>query len=207
MMRPRMRTWLLCAGLGTGAAGQWTGPATAADPPATPQPKPAAPAPAPTSAQPQAGATQPEIALLQAFAANPVTAPYRIGTTLRKGRIVLAGRVGTKQAHDVAVRTAIGLGLRFDDDLVIDTAETLRAAVPGPVRVPSYPMIGGSPGYPSTAGRIAAGPVAPGYAANGPTGGPGPMRGAAALSVSAADLRALHRRPRIPLSADPPRPL
>jgi len=171
MMRPRMRTWLFCAGICSGGAGT----AIAADPPAAPQAGP--PVQPQAQAPAQAGATQSEIAVLQALAANPVTAPYRIGTTVRNGRVVLAGRVGTKQAHDVAVRTAIALGIRFDDDLVIDTAETLRAAAPGPVRVPSYPMNGGAPAYNSTAGRMTSGPMGPGYAAGGAMGGYGPMRG------------------------------
>ena len=37
------------------------------------------------------------------------------------GAVVLSGVVGTKQAHDVAVRIAIDTGVPFRDNLVIDT--------------------------------------------------------------------------------------
>ena len=172
MMRTRMRTWLFCAGVCAGGAGSRA--ALAADPPASPRAQ-VTPQGQPT----QAVATPSEIAVLQALAANPVTAPYRIATTIRNGRVVLVGRVGTKQAHDVAVRTAIALGVRLDDDLVIDTAETLRAAYPAPVRVPSRLMVNGTPAYKSMAGRIAPGPTAgpstPGAGGYAPVAAPGPM--------------------------------
>ncbi len=92
--------------------------------------------------------TAAEVTLLKALAANPVTAPYAIGTQLRGGRVVLIGRVGTKMAHDVAVRTAIAQGIRFDDSLVIDTTAPVRLANPGPGAVAGIgPGAGASP-YP-----------------------------------------------------------
>jgi BON domain len=64
---------------------------------------------------------RPELIVLNAIRANPVTAPYFIRTTWRKGAVELSGRVGTKQVHDVAVRLAIDCGIPFRDNLVIDT--------------------------------------------------------------------------------------
>lgn len=69
---------------------------------------------------------RPEVVMWRAVRANPLTAPYAINVSWKKGVLILAGRVGTKQAHDAAVRMAIAFGFRFRDDLVIDTAETLR---------------------------------------------------------------------------------
>ncbi len=42
--------------------------------------------------------------------------------------MVLSGRVGTKPVHDAAVRMAIDVGVRFRDDLVIDTGMAHLAA-------------------------------------------------------------------------------
>lgn len=75
-----------------------------------------------------AAAPRADLVVLQALLANPVTAPYRIATTLRNGQVVLAGRVGTKQVHDTAVRIALATGYSIRDDLQIDTAETYRVA-------------------------------------------------------------------------------
>ena len=87
--------------------------------------RPAASAPASTAPAPSAGETK----LLQALAADPVTGPYAFATAIgRDGRVVLGGRVGTKQAHDQAVQIAIATGIPFTDALIIDTAETMRAA-------------------------------------------------------------------------------
>src|SRR5262249_13275257 len=68
--------------------------------------------------------------LLQALTANPLTAPYRFAVTVRDGRYVLSGRVGTKQVHDAAIQTAGALGIAVRDAGVIDTAEAHRAAAP-----------------------------------------------------------------------------
>jgi BON domain len=73
--------------------------------------------------------------LLQALAADPVTAPYHFSTEWVGGRVVLRGRVGTKQVHDEAVQIAIASGVPFTDSLIIDTAEAHRAAVQG-----AYPI-------------------------------------------------------------------
>lgn len=69
-----------------------------------------------------------DTAVLNALQSNPYTAPYGISATWRDGKLVLAGRVGTKQVHDVAVRIALGFTAAVRDDLVIDTAEAHRAA-------------------------------------------------------------------------------
>ncbi len=68
-----------------------------------------------------ASVPRPESIVLNAIRANPVTAPYFIRTTWRKGAVELSGVVGTKQVHDVAVRLAIDCGIPFKDNLVIDT--------------------------------------------------------------------------------------
>jgi osmotically-inducible protein OsmY len=62
-----------------------------------------------------------ELQVLTALRAHPLTAPYPITATWKKGVIVLSGAVGTKQVHDVAVRLAIASGSPIRDDLVIDT--------------------------------------------------------------------------------------
>jgi len=72
---------------------------------------------------------RPEVVMARALRSNPLTAPYAIGVAWQDGKLVLAGRVGTKQVHDAAVQMAIAFGLRFRDDLVIDTAETMRVAM------------------------------------------------------------------------------
>jgi len=77
-----------------------------------------------------------------------VTAPYRIGVAMRGGRVALSGKVGTKFAHDVAVRIAIDLGVPFRDDLVIDTNEAYRAAaIPTVPAVPAGGPVVGTPPY------------------------------------------------------------
>ena len=59
---------------------------------------------------------------MAAVRSHPLTAPYPITVTAQKGKVILAGRVGTKQVHDTAVRLVIATGVPFRDDLVIDTA-------------------------------------------------------------------------------------
>ncbi len=68
-----------------------------------------------------------EVALLRSLQANPITAPYPFATEIRGRQVVLRGRVGTKQTHDVAIQTAIALGVPVVDDLVIDTAAAHQA--------------------------------------------------------------------------------
>ncbi len=72
---------------------------------------------------------RPEVIMARALRSNPLTAPYAIGAYWRDGKVILSGRVGTKQVHDSAVQMAIAFGLPFRDDLVIDTAETMRVAM------------------------------------------------------------------------------
>ena len=86
---------------------------------------------------------RPEVVVWNAIRSHPVTAPYPITTSLRNGTVVLSGRVGTKQVHDVAVRLAIECGVSFRDDLVIDSgvaglvAQTAAMAAPGAAAVSS----------------------------------------------------------------------
>jgi osmotically-inducible protein OsmY len=72
---------------------------------------------------------RPEVIMARALRSNPLTAPYAISATWKDGMVIVSGRVGTKQVHDAAVQMAIAFGFRFRDDLVIDTAETLRVAM------------------------------------------------------------------------------
>ncbi len=100
------------------------------------------------------------VAILQALRNNPVTAPYQFAVANRGRQYALSGRVGTKMAHDVAIRTMIALGYPVRDDLTIDTAAAYRAAsqagtMTGPVGPP--PLASGGPAYvypPSLFGRI-----------------------------------------------------
>ena len=86
-----------------------------------------------------------ELGLLRSLQANPATAPYGFSTERRGSKIALRGRVGTKQIHDVAIQTAIALGVPVIDDLVIDTLAAHQAA--------SFPgggiVSGQGVGYPS----------------------------------------------------------
>lgn len=104
-----------------------------------------------TSAAPSPATTvsaSPDLVLLGALQSNPVTAPYRIGTAMRGGRVVLWGKVGTKYVHDVAVRIAIDLGYPFRDDLVIDTNEAYRVVqFPALTAVPLVRPLVGPPPY------------------------------------------------------------
>jgi osmotically-inducible protein OsmY len=83
-----------------------------------------------------------ENSLLQALAQNPVTAPFVYATSVRGGKVVLTGRVGTKQVHDAAIRTATVLGITIDDQLVIDTAAAYAAAAAPPAAPAAPPAAG-----------------------------------------------------------------
>jgi osmotically-inducible protein OsmY len=103
----------------------------------------------------------PDKVVLQALQANPITAPYAITTTWKKGQIVLSGRVGTSQIHDAAVRTVIDLGYPLRDDLVIDTGEVHRVALERSIAQPAAsgwgPLAGSSPYFlypPPLFGRV-----------------------------------------------------
>ena len=107
-----------------------------ASPPKT-QAQVAAPSPQAKTARP----SEAESSLIRALGANPVTAPYRFATELRGKQVALKGRVGTKQVHDLAIQTAIGLGVAVVDDLVIDTAAAHQVAAypnPGSYAGPSF---------------------------------------------------------------------
>ncbi len=87
-------------------------------------------APRPTNPpRESASRPSPEQIVLSAIRTNPVTAPYALAATWRKGAVELSGRVGTKQVHDVAIRLAIDCGVPFRDNLVIDTGEAHRVAI------------------------------------------------------------------------------
>ncbi len=75
-----------------------------------------------------ARAENPDVTVRQLLLANPVTAPYNLMTAYRNGQVVIAGTVGTKQIHDVAIRLAIATGYPIRDDLVINTAAAHRVA-------------------------------------------------------------------------------
>lgn len=86
-----------------------------------------------------------ELTLLRSLRANPLTAPYSFSTEPRAGKVVLRGRVGTKQIHDVAIRTAIALGVPVADELLIDTGAAHQVAA---IRSQAgYGPGMGSPGY------------------------------------------------------------
>ena len=87
---------------------------------------------------------QPDAIVLSAIRANPLTAPYAITASWRNGTVVLAGRVGTRVIHDMAVRTVIDLGYPVRDDLVIDTAEAHRVALAQAAGGPWSSPAGGS---------------------------------------------------------------
>jgi osmotically-inducible protein OsmY len=74
---------------------------------------------------------RPDEVVMIAVRSNPVTASYPIFATLQKGKVILAGRVGSKQVHDAAVRMAIDIGVPFRDDLVIDTGMAHMVAQTG----------------------------------------------------------------------------
>jgi osmotically-inducible protein OsmY len=85
-----------------------------------------------TAAKPTAQATdlpRVDVQVLTALRAHPLTAPYPIAATWKKGAVVLSGVVGTKEVHDVAVRLAIASGSPIRDDLVIDTGIANAAAL------------------------------------------------------------------------------
>jgi osmotically-inducible protein OsmY len=71
---------------------------------------------------------RPEVVVSEAIRSHPLTAPYPIGVSWRKGKVVLSGVVGTKQVHDIAVRLAMQTGVPFQDELKIDTAATSLVA-------------------------------------------------------------------------------
>jgi hypothetical protein len=87
--------------------------------------------------------SRPEAVVLNAIRSHPVTAPYPITASWRKGALELSGVVGTKQVHDVAVRLAIDSGVPVRDNLVIDTAAVDVAAQTATMAAQG--ALGGSP--------------------------------------------------------------
>jgi hypothetical protein len=107
-------------------------------------------------------ATDPAEALIQALAADPLTAPYLFEVQKAAGgRFILRGRVSTRAVHDAAIRNALALGVPVVDELVIDTAELFR---PG--------AIAQVPVAPAAAGVSPAGVVVPGGPPSPPLGLP-----------------------------------
>lgn len=77
--------------------------------------------------------------LAEALSTDPITAPYTIRLTLRRGQVVMRGRVGTTAVHDEAIQTAIALNLPVVDELVTDTAEVNRPGASTPTNGPLFP--------------------------------------------------------------------
>ena len=92
-----------------------------------------------------------ESTLLQTLRAIPATAPFPFATEPRGSKILLLGRVNAKIVHDVAIRTAIDLGVPVEDGITIDTAfrpgvGVVRGPGFGPVPGPG-PVTGGNLGF------------------------------------------------------------
>ncbi len=112
-----------------------------------------------------------EVTLMQALRANPATAPYPFSTVPRGSKILLQGRVGAKIVHDVAIRTAINLGVPVEDGITIDTGFNPGLAPGGAYGGGFGPVPG--PG-PNTTGNVGfGGPPAFGNSNVGPGGGAG----------------------------------
>ena len=116
-----------------------------------------------------------ESTLLQTLQANPATAPFPFATEPRGSKILLLGRVNAKIVHDVAIRTAIDLGVPVEDGITIDTAfrpgiGVVRGPGFGPVPGPG-PVTGGNLGFggPPAFGNygLTPGYRGPGYGAGG----------------------------------------
>ena len=116
-----------------------------------------------------------ESTLLQTLRAIPATAPFPFATEPRGSKILLLGRVNAKIVHDVAIRTAIDLGVPVEDGITIDTAfrpgvGVVRGPGFGPVPGPG-PVTGGNIGFggPPAFGNygLFPGNRGPGYGAGG----------------------------------------
>lgn len=112
----------------------------------------------PTANRPSKSIT--EQAILDLLARDPVTSGYPVDTLLRRGRVVLHGRVGTHAVHDAVVGAALSVTPAIVDELVIDTGEVYRRTAGGTlaagVAVGMVP--GGVAGPDLTSGWIAAPP-------------------------------------------------
>ena len=86
--------------------------------------------------------TSPEQSILKILRSNPVTAPYAFAVKTAGKQFALSGRVGSRQVHDVAIRSTIALGYPVRDDLIIDTREADRIAAqsgyPRRIGIPYY---------------------------------------------------------------------
>ena len=121
--------------------------------------------------------SQAEVRLLQAFRANPATAPYPFSTEPRGSKILVRGRVGAKIVHDVAVRMSIELGIPIEDAITIDTAFNPTGGrggfgtVPGPGPTTSAGIgFGGPPAFGNNGIGYGAGAYGAGFGAGGVAG-------------------------------------
>ncbi len=64
--------------------------------------------------------------VLKAILADPRCAPYTIKTSLQRRVVVISGRVGSGEVHNLAVQIAIKQGYPFRDDLTVDTSLAAR---------------------------------------------------------------------------------
>lgn len=220
MLPPRLPFALVIAALATAPIARAT--AQVARPPAT--------STAAGQTTPTIQVVTPESAVLRALLANPATAPYRYSVGRKDGRLVLSGRVGTKEVHDVALRLAMTVTPSIDDRLVIDTAEVNRAAAVGasgfaPSAGPPYiypqplfgrldePFYGFEPpiiSYPPWWGAVAArrgdpyaAPVLDPYSPIGPDPGPSRLQPPAAPAPAAAQPAHSSENPAVEMTLDP----
>jgi osmotically-inducible protein OsmY len=113
----------------------------------------------PAKPGPQAANVARELQVLTALRSHPLTAGYPIMATWSKGAVVLSGGVGTKEAHDVAVRLAIATGVPFRDNIVIDTglAHATAIGAGGTIGMSGFATLGASSPYiypPPLMGRL-----------------------------------------------------
>ncbi len=94
--------------------------------------------PSPVSVSTQ---VDPATLLIHALSADPWTAPYQFTARVVGRQVALSGRVGSRLAHDAALRVASGIGYPVRDDLIIDTLESARAGVPNRPVVSRIPYV------------------------------------------------------------------
>ena len=119
---------------------------------------------------------------MHALRVNPATSAYPFSTVPRGSKILLQGRVSARIVHDVAIRTAISLGVPVEDGITIDTGfipglDGGNGGGPygggfGPVPGPGPTTTGNSGfGGPPAFGNSNVGPGGAGYAGGGGGGG------------------------------------
>jgi hypothetical protein len=119
-----------------------------------------------------------ELSLLKSLQANPSTTAYQFATQRRGSKIALRARVGTKLIHDVAIQTAIALGVPVIDEIVIDTLAAHQAASgPGVGPITGGYGQGQGPLYGYSYGNG----YGNGYGAAGPSAGLGGFPGASSF--------------------------